>query len=103
MVTSSVAVWVEENPLTRSSLPAHARALVGFTKEALLFSGAYGLLDLSDGDVAANDDWRKKVSGEFKTSSDEVRYCAKRAEFVGKWFAAAGTPGTVMALLGVKP
>jgi hypothetical protein len=36
-------------------------------------------------------------------ASDEVRECAKRAEFVGKWLAQTGSAPTVLALLGVRP
>lgn len=102
-VTTSLAVWLQDNPLNRSRIADRARTLVPFTKDAMMFGGAHGLLDLKDGAVAANSDWKKIIAGELKDSSDEVRICAKRAEFVGKWFAKAGSPDTVMAILGVRP
>lgn len=101
--TTSLAVWLNENPLVRPRIADRAAKLVTFTKEALLFGGVHGLLDLTSGMVAANKDWKRKINAMQKESTDEVRTCAKRAEFVGRWFAKAGSPGTVMALIGVKP
>jgi len=76
---------------------------VRHTKEALTFGGLYDLLRFSNCGVQANADWKKKVSKTLADSSDEVRNCAKRAEFVGKWLAKAGDASTVMALMGVRP
>jgi hypothetical protein len=102
-VTTSLAVWLNENSLVRPRIADRATKLVTFTKEALMFGGVHGLLDLTNGIVAANIDWKRKITAMLKGSTDEVRACAKRAEFVGRWFAKAGSPGTVMALVGVKP
>lgn len=102
-IATSLAVWLEQNPLARSRIADRARALVPFTKDALLFGGIHGLLDLSSGAVSANANWMKNVAVGLADTSDEVRDCAKRAEFVGKWFAKTGEPGVVMALLGVRP
>jgi hypothetical protein len=102
-VTTSLAVWLAEHPLARSRIAERAARLVAFTKEALMFGGLHGLLDLAGGSVTANADWKSKVAGALRSPSDEVRACAKRADFVGKWFAKAGSPATVMALVGVKP
>lgn len=102
-VTTSLAVWLEENALTRARFPERARSLVPFTREALLLGGAHGMLLVSPSGVVEGGDWKKKISAELKAASDEVRSCAKRSEFVGRWFAAAGTPATVMALWGVRP
>jgi len=102
-VTTSLAVWLDENPLARSRIADRAATLVPFTKDALMFGGVHGLLDLTNGMVTAKVDWKKNIAAMLKGSTDEVRACAKRAEFVGKWFTKAGSPGTVMALMGVRP
>jgi hypothetical protein len=102
-VSTSLAVWLEENPLARSRVGDRARTLMPFTKDAIIFGGIHGLLDLSQGAVLAREDWKKAIAMELRDSTAEVRVCARRAEFVGRWFAGTGSPGTVMALLGVKP
>ncbi len=102
-VRTSLAVWIDDNPLARLRVADRARVLASFTKEAMMFGGLHGLLELKGGAIAANQDWKKRIDDDLKDSTDEVRACAKRAEFVGKWLASAGTPGTVMAILGVRP
>ena len=100
---TSLAVWLEEHPLARSRIAARARLLVPFTKEAMTFGGVHGLLTIEGGQLRAVEAWRRPVNRVIRSSSVEVRECAKRAEFIGKWFAATGSPSTVMALLGVRP
>jgi hypothetical protein len=102
-VMTSLAVWLDEKSLARSRIADRSQMLVPFTKEALSFGGLHGLLLLKTGVVEANLDWKKKVTASLKACSDEVRTCAKRAEFVGKWFAKTGGVATVMALIGVRP
>ena len=103
VVRTSLAVCIDDNPLARLRVADRARTLARFTKEAMMFGGLYGLFELKGGAIAANLEWKKRIEDDLKDSSDEVRVCAKRAEFVGKWLASSGTPGTVMAILGVRP
>ena len=100
---TSLAVWLDANPLGRGRIATRAHLLVPFTKEAMMFGGMHGLLQLEGGRLDAVDAWRIRVNRAIRISSDEVKECAKRAEFIGKWFAATGSASTVMALLGVRP
>ena len=100
---TSLAVWLNENPLTRGKVGSRARLLVPFTKEALTFGGLHGFFRIDAGLLRADVGWKKPVNQMLKTSSDEVRTCAKRAEFVGKWFSESGSMTTVLALIGVRP
>ena len=102
-VKTSLAVWLNEKSLARSRIADRSRMLVPFTKEALSFGGMHGFLSLKTSVVEANFDWKNKVNACLKASSDEVGTCAKRAEFLGKWFAKTGSAATVMALIGVRP
>jgi hypothetical protein len=77
--------------------------LVQFTKEAMTFGGLHGLLEFQAGAIIANPAWKKPIAADLKNSTDEVRTCMKRAEFVGKWLASSGSTSTVMAILGVRP
>lgn len=101
--STSLAVWLGRNPLAPSTIADRARALVPFTKEAMRFGGAYGLLQFDQALMCANSDWRARMVSALQDSSDEVRVCAKRAEFLGKWFAKTGNAETVLSLLGVQP
>jgi hypothetical protein len=100
---TSLASWINTYPLARATIADRGQLLVPFTKEALYFGGVYGLLRFPYGRLQANADWRTKIRRILDDSSDEVRLCNKRAEFVGKWFARTGGPETVLAFLGVRP
>jgi ABC-three component (ABC-3C) system Middle Component 3 len=103
VVRTSLAAWIDDNPLAPSRIADRARTLVPFTKEAMLYGGIHGLFELQGGAIAANPEWKKRIADDWKDSTDEVQSCAKRAEFVGKWLASSGSSGTVMAILGVRP
>jgi hypothetical protein len=102
-ITTSLPVWLAHNPLAPSTIADRARALVPFTKEALRFGGAYGALQFNETIVRANPNWKARMATALDETSDEVRACAKRAEFVGRWFAKTGNAETVLSLLGVQP
>jgi len=99
---TSLAVWLEENPLSRSRIAKRARALGPFTKEALMLGGVHGLYGFQSGKLVPSPSWRRKVNRALGESA-EVSECAKKAMFVGKWFAEVGSAATVMALIGVRP
>lgn len=102
-VRTSLPTWIAEHPIVRTRLGERASTLRAFTKESLIFGGSLGLLAIAQDGVRANANMKKRVNAALKATSDEVRDCAKRAEFVGRWLEKAGGPETVMALLGVRP
>jgi len=100
---TSLASWLDDNPLARGRLARSSRLLVAHTREALLFGSIHGLIRIVDGRVAANRLWRRQVRRIISGGSEEMRDCTKRSEFVGKWMASAGSASTVLALVGVRP
>lgn len=100
---TSLPVWLNENPLARSQVVTRARALVPFTKEALIFAGVRGFIALNDTRLHADANWGAAVNRVLKESSAEVNLCAKRAFFLGKWFAKTGSATTVLAIMGARP
>lgn len=100
---TSLATWLEDNPLARGRIASRARLLVSVTKEGLTFGGVHGFIQLNRGRLYAESTWRRAVDRVFRESTDEVQRCAKRADFVGKWFAQTGSAPTVLALIGVRP
>jgi hypothetical protein len=100
---TSLSVWLEDNPTARGTIAHRARILAPFTKDALLFGGTQGLFHFEGDLLVPRGDLSRKVKAALRRSTDEVRACAKRAVFVGSWFCDAGTPTTVLALMGVRP
>jgi hypothetical protein len=102
-IRTSLPTWLAEHPIARTRLGERASTLRAFTKESLIFGGSLGLLSIAQDGVRANASMKRRVNAALKATSDEVRDCAKRAEFLGRWLEKAGGPETVMALLGVRP
>lgn len=80
-----------------------AQLLVPYTRESLVFGGLHRFIHIEAGRLRANDSFARSVRTLLPATSDEVRGCVKKAEFVANWFALTGAPSTVMALLGVRP
>jgi hypothetical protein len=100
---TSLATWLTDQPLVRARVAERAVALRPFTQEALLFGGAHQLLMLGADGIRASASMKRTIESGLAGTGDEVRACAKRADFVGKWFEKAGKVETVLALLGVRP
>lgn len=100
---TSLAAWLVEVPLARAWIADRARLLVPYTREALRFGGTHGLLRFDGGAIIANADWPVDIERALAEASEEVRACATKASFLGRWFARGGGATTVLALLGVRP
>ena len=68
-----------------------------------MWAGRHGLVTMEDGNLHAEQTWQAVIARSAEEGSDETRSCQKRAEFVGRWFAQARGPSTVLALLGLRP
>ena len=102
-INASLPVWIKSQPLLIASLPVRAKTLVPYTKEAITFGGCSLLFNIDGNELLANSTFSRSVSRTLRDSSDEVRGCMKKAEFLGKWFAYTGSPETVFTLFGVCP
>jgi hypothetical protein len=102
-IKTSLPTWLTEYPIIRARLGERSVTLRNFTREALILGGSHELLSLTHAGIHANTKMRKRVNTALKETSDEVRECAKGAEFLGRWLENAGDSGTVMLLLGVRP
>lgn len=100
---TSLAAWLNENPSFHATLAIRARAMVPFTKDALIFGGTRQLLQVSIEEIRANMEWERRANSVLRQSSVETRACLKKAAFLGTWFIETGAASTVMALLGVRP
>lgn len=100
---TSLAAWMDENPSFQATLAVRSRAMVPFTKDALIFGGTRQFLQVSTDAVRASVEWKRSANSTLRQSSPETQACLKKAAFLGSWFLETGTENTVMALLGVRP
>lgn len=93
----------EENRDVLVSFGERVSALVPFTREALIFAGQRGVIMFDDsGRLRAGEAPLRGVTT-YPNTSDDIKQAVRRAEFVGRWFALAGTTATIYSLLGVRP
>lgn len=102
-VSTSLGTWLSDRPLVVAQFGLRAKALFHYSRAALLFGLSYRLLLLDGGLVHAQLSSRNDLKKTIKGCTAEVGDCFKRAFFLGRWFARAGSPVTVMALWGVRP
>ncbi len=100
---TSLATWISSNPLAQGQIATRSRALVNFTREGILFGGMQRVIRIENGRLLSNEDWLRPFTRSLGETSDEVRQCAQKAEFIGRWFALSGNSATVFALIGVRP
>lgn len=100
---TSLAAWMDENPSFQATIAVRSRAMIPFTKEALVFGGTRQFLRVSTDEVRASVEWKRNANSALRQSSPETQACFKKAAFLGNWFLETGTANTVMALLGVRP
>lgn len=103
ILTSSLPVWVNAQPLIVASLPNRARSLVPYTKEAISFGGCHRLFEVTEDQIFGTAVAERSMNRMLRQSSEEVRECMKKAEFIGRWFAHTGAPETIFTLLGIRP
>ena len=99
---TSLAVWINRYPLAQGTIVSSASVLVPFTKDGVLWGGRHGFMRISGGRLNAVESWHERVNRSLGEGSEETRLCARRASFVGRWFARTGSSSTVLALLGVR-
>lgn len=100
---TSMAAWIEKNAFFRVGFAERAQSIVPFTREALLFGSLHGIVALERAGRIIPGPRPHALAGYLRETTQEVRHCTRRAEFVGKWFAGAGSIETIMALWGVRP
>jgi len=101
----SLSEWCDKCSAYLDGFGKRAKLLCSHTREALVFGGLHGLLDVSQGGIGAKGprDRKKSVHGILRDrTSNDVRDCAKCAKFLGELFIRTRNPARVMHLLGVQ-
>lgn len=99
---TSLPAWLEENPDVRLRFADTAAAMAPVVREGFVFGCTHGVLGL-DGGVVVAGKLKRGASSVLQSTTDEVQDVIARSTFLGRWYALAGTPETVMALWGVRP
>ena len=93
--------WLAANQGARLGFDLRARAMVRFTREALIFLVHSGAIMVTPaGDLAGG---AARAEGGSGGRSPEVMDCAKKARIAGSWFAPYGDPAEIFRMWGVRP
>ncbi len=101
---TSLLPWMQEHREQLVNFSGRVQSLRAITREAILFGTQHETLAIATaGGIAVGD--RRLTATERRTGlfTEEARECVDRAGFLGRWFAAAGTPATVYSAWGVAP
>lgn len=101
---TTLPAWIQSYPEYALLLPSLVREVRQFTAEGLLWASSAEALVVSEssGRVRA----LRPAPTADRVHDDqimEISHCVRRALFIGKWFAKAGTSATLFGLLGLRP
>jgi len=100
---TSLAAWLQKNITVRILFPERAISLKPYTREAILFALLHNWLSIDTKGRLQTLITNRDINYFLAKLTDDARECVKRSRFIGKWFAAAGSVQTVMALWGIRP
>lgn len=95
---TNLLVWMQDHPLQVEAFPAHAVSLKQRVSDAIFLASSTGLVAADDG-LLTRGSARKMPQG----TSDEVRECFSKAEWVARWFAQTSPAMSLFTYWGVKP
>ena len=95
---TNLLVWMQDHPSQVSAFPAHAINLKQRVSDAIVLASSTGLV-IGNGGLLTRGAARKMP----KDTSDEVRECFAKAEWVARWFAQTSPAMSLFTYWGVKP
>jgi Family of unknown function (DUF6521) len=100
---TSLAAWIQDNAAMRVLFPERVISLKPHTREAVLFGLLHDWLAFQTDARLQTAMGERRINQFRRRLDDKARECVLRANFVGRWFASAGSPQTVLALWGIRP
>lgn len=103
-IRPSFAGWLQDNPEIRYNIGPQLESLGPHLKAGIIFGVSQEILRIVASSSVSMVPRSVRAPGVTTgLYTQEVESCIGAATFFGRWFARSGTPGTVMALLGVTP
>jgi hypothetical protein len=100
IITTKMHVWAQRHHEVRIGFASRMQNMVPVTKEAVLFGVQHEALRFNEeGALVVG---AGPLADYGIEPESEAAKCLKKAAFVGRWFADAGTTATFLAAWGVK-
>lgn len=102
-VATRMHAWIREHQEARIQFPSRTRSLVPMTKRSLMFGMHHEMIQLDEdaGFLVTKKTLRKR--NKMILDTDEVKQIESRAQFLGKWFAKAGSVSSIYMMWSVRP
>ena len=102
-IVTKLVTWAERNGDLVAILPRRVSELAEATREGIFAVSTNGLAALGPtGQIRPAFNLKNQAAFDKQIGSAEVIDCLKKANFVGRWFATAGSAPTVLTALGVR-
>jgi ABC-three component (ABC-3C) system Middle Component 3 len=102
-VRTSLYSWIEEHAENLVGYSERARNFVPYAQEALRFTLDHAALEFVDGANLKPAQNKALFGRQLEQSTSEIRDIVLATRLLGRWFAAAGAPATVLSAWGIKP
>lgn len=102
-VRTSLYSWIEQHTESLVGYSERAKNFVPYAQEALRFAINHDALEFVDGanlKLAKN---KASFGRQLEQSTSEIRDIVIATRLLGRWFASAGAPATVLSAWGLKP
>jgi len=102
-IVTKLVTWAERNGELVAMLPRRTSELAEATRDGMFAVSTNGLAILGPtGQIKPVIDAKTQAAFDKQIGSAEVIECLKKALFVGRWLATAGSAPTVLTALGVR-
>ena len=100
---TSMPAWLQEHAEVRIGFHERLMALRPHTREALYYGLGFDWIAIGDSGVIRCVAPAALINRAVGSLGGDARDCVLRARFLGKWFGAAASTETTMALWGIRP
>jgi hypothetical protein len=100
---TSLLPWLQEHREHLVTFSGRVRKMKPLTQEGLMFGLLQDCLALNSEGLFKGRQRLSPTTIKKLDLTDEARSCIERSAFLGRWFADAGTPATILAAWGVAP
>jgi uncharacterized protein YodC (DUF2158 family) len=99
-VTTKLATWIVRIDALQPLLRSRIVDMVPLVNEGTLFGLSHNVLRLVGSEIQTGS---RGPAATIRGGSSDMEDAQRSAAYLGRWFARAGSPATVCALLGITP
>ena len=101
---TSLYSWIEEHEPALVGLGERTRNLSPLVKEGLRFAMDRDVIELnSNGDLVIGSKRASFTSSIMTALTPDAKECVRATQMLGRWFAKAGSPSTILSAWGFRP